>query len=120
MILIVVFILISVVTLISVRRISAGRGFWKSVWWVSGGLSLFRIACLWAGYFLIKTEGTGQVFGYFMVLGTVPEALLVSQIREQPTLWASMLSLLIPVASFLWVFFLGCIAARKSQYKSLL
>ena len=115
MILIVVFILISVVTLISVRRISVIGGFWKSIWWVSGALSLFRIACLWTGYFLIKTEGTGQVFGHFMVLCTVPEALLVRQIREQPALWASMISLLIPVGSFLWVFFLGCIAARKSR-----
>jgi len=115
MVLIGVFILISVVTLLSVRGISVIGGFWKSVWWMSGALSLFRIACLWIGYFLIKTEGIGQVYGYCMVLGALPEALLARQIREQPILWASVISLLIPVGSFLWVFSLACIAARKSQ-----
>jgi hypothetical protein len=62
------------------------NGFWTSVWWVTGALSLFRIACLWIGYFSMKTSGLDQVFGYFMVLCTLPEALLVRQIREQPIL----------------------------------
>ena len=111
-------IFISAVAVISIKWISAIDGFWKSVWWVTGTLSLFRIACLWIVYFSVKTGGLGQVFGYFMVLPVLPEALLVRQVREQPILWASMLSLLIPIGSFLWVFFLGYIA-RKYQKKPL-
>jgi len=118
MILLGFFILISVVVLISVKRISAAVGFWYSVWWVTSVLSLFRIACLWVGYFSMKTAGLGQVFGYFIFLCTLPEVLLVRQIQKQPILWASMLSLLIPIGSFLWVFFLGYIA-RKYQKKPL-
>jgi hypothetical protein len=63
----------------------------------------------------MKTAGLGQVFGYLMLLCTLPEALLVRQIRERPVLWASMISLLVPIGSFLWVFFLGCIVARKCR-----
>jgi hypothetical protein len=72
-------IFISVVALISIKWISALDGIWKSVWLVTGTLSLFRIACLWIGYFSMKTGGLGQVFGYFMVLPVLPEALLVIQ-----------------------------------------
>jgi|SRR5215469_1224024 len=116
MILLGFFILISVVVLISVKRISAAGGFWYSVWWVTSVLSLFRIACLWVGYFSMKTQGFGQVLGYFMVMCTLPEALLAGQIRERPILWASVISLLVPIGSFLWVFFLGCIFARSDRH----
>ena len=112
-------IFISAVALISIKWISAIDGFWKSVWWVTGTLSLFRIACLWIGYFSMKTGGLGQVFGYFMILPILPEALLVRQVREQPILWASMISLLLPIGTFLWVFFLGCIVTKKRQKKPL-
>jgi hypothetical protein len=113
MILLGIFIFISAVAVLSIRAISVVDSFWASVWWVTCALSLFRIACLWVGYFSMKTTGLGQVFGYFMVLCTLPEALLVRQIREWPILWASMISVLVPIGSFLWVFFLGCIVARK-------
>jgi hypothetical protein len=119
MVLIGVFIFISVLALITVRWISVIEGFWKSVWWVSTALSLFRIACLWIGYLSMKTEGFGQVLGYFMLMCTLPEALLARQIQQQPILWVSLMSLLVPIGSFLWVFFLACVAARNSQKKSL-
>jgi hypothetical protein len=119
MVLIGVFIFISVLALITVRWISVIEGFWKSVWWVSSALSLFRIACLWIGYLAMKTEGFGQVLGSFMLMCTLPEALLARQIRQQPILWVSLMSLLVPIGSFLWVFFLACIVPRKSQKKSL-
>lgn len=109
------FIFISVIALISIRWISAIDGFWKSVWWVASALSLFRIACLWIGYLSMKTEGVGQILGYFMVLCTLPEAFLARQIRGQPILWACMISLLIPIGSFLWIFLLGCLVAKKSK-----
>src|ERR1700746_3079648 len=119
MVLIGVFIFISVLAVITVRWISVIEGFWKSVWCVSSALSLLRIACLWIGYLSMKTEGFGQVLGSFMLMGTPPEALILRQIRQQPILWVSLLSLLVPLGSFLWVFFLACIIPRKSQRKSL-
>jgi len=119
MVLIGVFIFISVLALITVRWISAIQGFWKSVWWVSSALSLFRIACLWIGYLSMKTEGFGQVLGYLMLMCTLPEALLARQIRQQPILWVSLMSLLVPIGSFLWVFLLACITPRKSRQESL-
>jgi hypothetical protein len=54
-----------------------------------------------------------------MLMCTLPEALLERQIRQQPILWVSLMSLLVPIGSFLWVFFLACIVPRKSQKKSL-
>src|SRR5215470_19818041 len=119
MVLIGVFIFISVLALITVRWISAIQDFWKSVWWVSSALSLLRIACLWIGYLSMKTEGFGQVLGYLMLICTLPEALLARQIRQQPILWASLISLLVPIGSFLWVYLLACITSRKSRQKSL-
>jgi len=110
---------ISAVTAISLKWISVIDGFWKSVWWVTGALSLFRITGLWIGYFSMKTAGVGQVFGYLMVLCTLPEALLVRHIRGQAILWASMISLLVPIGSFFWAFILGCIVARKYRKKPL-
>lgn len=114
MILLGIFIFISAVAVLSIRAISVVDSFWASVWWVTCALSLFRIACLWVGHFSMKTTGLGQVFGYFMVLCTLPEALLVRQIREWPILWASMISVLVPIGSFLWVFFLGCIVSQET------
>src|SRR5215469_3933022 len=119
MVLIGVFTFISVLALITVRLISANQGFWKSVWWVSSALSLFRIACLWIGYLSMKTEGFGQVLGYLMLMCTLPEALLARQIRQQPILWVSLMSLLVPIGSFLWVLLLACITPRKSPQESL-
>jgi len=119
MVLIGVFIFISVLALLTVKWISVIQDFWKSVWWVSSALSLFRMACLWTGYLAMKTEGFGQVLVYFMLMCTLPEALLARQIRQQPILWVSLMSLLVPIGSFLWVFLLGCIVARKSQKESL-
>src|ERR1700746_3582776 len=96
MVLIGVFIFISVLALITVRWISVIEGFWKSVWCVSSALSLLRIACLWIGYLAMKTEGFGQVLGSFMLMCTLPEALIVRQIRQQPVLWVSAVSVSSP------------------------
>jgi hypothetical protein len=65
----------------------------------------------------MRTSDVGQVVGYFMVPVTVPEALLARHIREQPVLYASVISLLVPIGSFLWVLILGFIVGRKYQKK---
>jgi len=118
MVLLGIFVFISAVALISIKWISVIDGFWKLVWWVTVILSLIRITCLWIGIATINSPGTSGILGYFLVLTGLPEALFVRQFRNQPNYWGCVLSLLIPIGSFVWAFLLGCVAAKAQNKRS--
>jgi len=118
MVLLGIFVFISAVALISIKWISVIDGFWKSVVWVTVILSLIRITCLWIGIATINSSGTSGVLGYFLVFSGLPEALFLRQFRNQPIYWGCVISLLIPIGSFMWAFLLGCVAAKAQNKRS--
>ena len=65
-------------------------------------LSIIRVSGLWVGSALLShTAGYGQVIGYWLLLFTLPEALVVRGLRNAPLLWKLSLSCLVIVGSFL-------------------
>jgi hypothetical protein len=65
-------------------------------------LSVIRVSSLWIGSALLSaTAGPGQVIGYWLVLFTLPEALIVRGLRNDPLMWKCSLSLLVIMGSFL-------------------
>ena len=78
------------------------RGAGAVVVFVGSVLSVIRVSSLWIGSALLPaTAGSGQVVGYWLVLLTLPEALIVRGLRNDPLIWKSSLSLLVIVGSFL-------------------
>ena len=78
------------------------RGAGTAVIFVGSVLSVIRVSGLWIGSALLSaTAGSGQVIGYWLVLLTLPEALIVRGLRNDPLIWESSLSLLVILGSFL-------------------
>ena len=61
-----------------------------------------RVAALWLGQAGLKYSDLRQVFGYFLVVLTLPEALLVRRLRFEPMKWAVTLSVILIATSFVW------------------
>ena len=116
MILIGMFFLSVVATIIFVKWLSSIHGFWKSVWWGAGVMSLIRVALVCTGQLLMTTTGgPGQLFGYLMLMFSLPEALFARGLRNHSVLWAVVVSLFVSLGSFVWVFSLAFFFARKSR-----
>jgi hypothetical protein len=62
----------------------------------------------------MTTEGRGQVFGYFMLMFSLPEALFARALRNRPVLWTIVVSLFVSLGSFLWVFLLRSLFCEKA------
>ena len=98
--------LLSVILLVgvlgSICCIPARRGTGPMVMYFWIGLSIIRVSSLWIGSALLSvTAGPSQIIGYWLVLLTLPEALIVRGLRNDPLMWKSSLSLLVILGSFL-------------------
>ena len=82
--------------------IPSRRGAGTVVIFIGSVLSVIRVSGLWIGSALLSaTAGSGQVIGYCLVLLTLPEALIVRGLRNDPLILKLSLSLLVIVGSFL-------------------
>jgi hypothetical protein len=61
-----------------------------------------------------KNSGSGQVFGYLMLLFSLPESLFVKALKDDSFLWSGILSLLVVAGSFMITFLFSGIAALVS------
>ena len=77
-------------------------------------LSVFRVSCLWMGSFwLTNTSDYRQVISYFLLVFTLPEAVIVSGLRKALLIWKLSLSLFLIMGSFILVYILCFVFKNK-------
>jgi hypothetical protein len=76
-------------------------------------LAAVRIVGVWFWALVASQQsGASQVIGYFWVLLSLPESLLVRALRDRPLLWAAALTALLAVGSLFWVWLLARLRYR--------
>jgi hypothetical protein len=79
-------------------------------------LSALRSVLVFVSFFLLqKTSGFGQIMGYVVLTIGTPECLMVRDLRQQPALWISALSISVVIGTFLVVWVLSLIFGRRSD-----
>lgn len=102
------------------QKYSDAKKFVKKILIVTGSiLAVLRVSSLWIGSsFLTNTADSRQVVGYVLCLFSLPEALVVSGLRNNVAAWKWSLSLLLILGSYLWAYIaLSMLKGRKFVIK---
>lgn len=109
----------SVLLLVWIRGAAPDKGLRRAVVLPAVVVSAARVGSVWLGSHLMKDGGSSwQIVGYFLLMLTLPEMVLVRGLQRQETLWRVTLSVLVVAGSILWVATMAALAIAVRRWSS--
>ena len=95
-----------------------GRGYGsQALWRLACLMGAVRIGALWLGAAGLSDPGWPQVFGYFLLMLTLPEVYVARSVRANLREWVLVGTGLLAVTSFAWAAVLIWVADRLRPRK---
>ena len=98
-------------------RPKGGRYGLQALWRLACLIGAVRIGALWLGAAALSDPGWPQVFGYFLLMLTLPEIYVARSVRANPREWVLVGTVLLAATSFAWAAVLIWVADRLRPRK---